>query len=165
MPRFSINEMTTYHWSFLEDIPGYETAAIEGIGVWRRKLAEFGEERGAELLLESGLSVSSFSCAGGFTGSDGQTHREAVDDALDALRIAAEIRAGCLVVVAGARAGHTLNHARRLLCDALLELGDAAGAADLHVALLPTHRLPVERWSFLTSLEATLGILERCRHP
>src|SRR5271167_1707219 len=106
MPRISINEMTTYHWSLLEDVIGYQAAGIRSIGVWRRKLCDFGEERGIELLRESGLNVSSFSSAGGFTGSDGQTFREAVDDALDAVRLAADIRAGCLVVVTGGRAGH-----------------------------------------------------------
>jgi sugar phosphate isomerase/epimerase len=165
MPRISINEMTTYHWSLLEDVTGYQAAGIRSIGVWRRKLCDFGEERGVELLRESGLAVSSFSSAGGFTGSDGQTFREAVDDALDAVRLAAEIRAACLVVVTGGRAGHTLNHARRILRDALWEIGDAAGRAGLSIALQPVHRRPVERWSFLTTLDATLDMLAWCDHP
>lgn len=165
MPRLSINEMTTYHWSFLEDVTGYEAAEIRSIGVWRRKLCDFGEERGIELLRESGLAVASLSSAGGFTGSDGQTFREGVDDALEALRLAAEIRAKTLVVVAGARAGHTLNHARRLLRDALWELGDAAGHLGIDIALQPMHRRPVERWSFLTTLDAALDMLAWCDHP
>jgi len=165
MPRIAMNEMTTYHWSLLEDVTGYQAAGIESIGVWRRKLCDFGEERGIELLRESGLAVSSFSSAGGFTGSDGQTFREAVDDALDAVRVAAEIRAGCLVVVTGGRAGHTLNHARRLLRDALWELGDAAGRSGISIALQPVHRRPIERWSFLTTLDATLDMLDWCDHP
>jgi sugar phosphate isomerase/epimerase len=165
MPRISINEMTTYHWSLLEDVSGYHSAGVKSIGVWRRKLCDFGEERGVELLRESGLAVSSFSSAGGFTGSDGQTFREAVDDALDAVRLAAEMQAECLVVVTGGRAGHTLNHARRILRDALWEIGDAAGRAGLSIALQPVHRRPVERWSFLTTLEATLDMLAWCDHP
>jgi sugar phosphate isomerase/epimerase len=164
MPRYSINETTTYHWSLLEDVAGYQAAGVESIGVWRRKLCDFGEERGVDLLRESGLSVSSFSSAGGFTGSDGQTFREAVDDALDAVRVAAEIQAGCLVVVTGGRAGHTGNHARRLLRDALKELGDAAGASGVQIALQPVHRHPIERWSFLTTPEATLDMLASCNH-
>jgi sugar phosphate isomerase/epimerase len=165
MPRISINEMTTYHWSFLEDVIGYQAAGVERIGVWRRKLSDFGEERAVELLRESNLGVSSFSSAGGFTGSDGQTHREAIDDALDALRMAAEIHAECLVVVAGAQAGHIFNHARRLLRDALWELGDAAGGLGLNIALQPVHRQPADRGSFLTSLDAMLDMLAWCDHP
>lgn len=164
MPRISINEMTTYHWSLLEDVIGYQAAGVRSIGVWRRKLCDFGEERGIELLRESGLAVSSFSSAGGFTGSDGQTFREAIDDALDAVRQAAEMRAGCLVVVTGAQAGHIFNHARRLVRDALRELGDAAGRLGLSIALQPVHRQPIERWSFLTTLDATLDMLSLCDH-
>src|SRR5258708_7706372 len=150
MPRLSINEMTTYHWSFLEDVIGYQAAGIERIGVWRRKLSDFGEERAVELLRESTPAVSCFSSAGGFTGSDGQTYREAVDDALDALRMAAEIHAECLVVVSGARAGHIVSHARRLLRCALRELGDVAARSGLSIALQPVHRHPTDRCSFLT---------------
>ncbi|HEY2251184.1 MAG TPA: sugar phosphate isomerase/epimerase family protein [Planctomycetaceae bacterium] len=165
MPRISINEISTYHWSLLEDVTGYRAAGVNGIGVWRRKLSDFGEERGVELLRESELAVSSFWSAGGFTGSDGQTFREAVDDALDALRLAVEVRAGCLVVVSGAQAGHIFSHARRLLCDALRKLGDAAGHYDLAIALQPMHRLPVERWSMLNSLDAALDAVNQCNHP
>ena len=165
MPRISMNEMSTYRWSLLDDVSGYRAAGVPGIGVWRRKLSDFGEERGVELLRDSELSVSSFWSAGGFTGSDGQTFREAVDDALDALRLAAQSRAGCLVVVSGARAGHTFNHARRLLRDALRELGDAAAQHGLAVALQPMHRRPVELWSMLNSLDAALEALDFCDHP
>ena len=114
---------------------------------------------------ESELHVSSFWSAGGFTGSDGQTFREAVDDALDALRLAVEVQAGCLVVVSGARAGHTYNHARRLLCDAMRKLGDAASHYGLSIALQPMHRRPIERWSMLNSLDAALDALNHCDHP
>ena len=165
MPRISINEMTTYHWSFLEDVVGYQAAGFERIGVWRRKLSDFGEERASELLRESNLTVSCYSCAGGFTGSDGQTYREAVDDALDALRMAAEIEAECLVVIAGAQAGHIFSHARRLLRDALRELGDVAAQSGLSIALQPFRRQRVDRCSFLTSLDATLEMLAWCGHP
>jgi sugar phosphate isomerase/epimerase len=165
MPRISINEMTTYRWSLFEDVTGYRAARVNGIGVWRRKLSDFGEERGVELLRESELHVSSLWSAGGFTGSDGQTFREAIDDALDALRLAVEVQAGCLVVVSGARAGHTYNHARRLLCDALRKLGDVASQFGLSIALQPMHRRPVERWSMLNSLDAALDALNHCDHP
>lgn len=165
MPRISINEMTTYRWSFLEDVMGYQELGVRSLGLWRPKLSDFGEERGIELLQESGLTVSSIWTAGGFTGSEGQTFRDAVDDALEALRLAAQVRAGCLVVVTGARGSHTLSHARRLLRDALSELGDAAGRDGLSVAVLPLRQRPHDRCSFLTSLDAALELLEQCNHP
>ena len=59
MPRLSINEVTTYRWSFEEDVQNYRNAGIDGIAVWRQKLSDYGESKGAELLRESGLTVSS----------------------------------------------------------------------------------------------------------
>ena len=160
-----MSEMTTYHWSFQEDIEAYRTAGIDAVGVWRQKLTEFGEERGAELLRESGLTVSSLSFAGGFTGSDGDSCLEAIDDALEAIDLAAEIQASCLVLVSGSRVGHTGNHARRLLRDALLRLGDAAGERNLQLALQPMQESPTVRLELLSMLDGMLDVLHRCDHP
>lgn len=164
MPRLSINETTTYRWSFLEDVTGLAALGVESLGVWRPKLCEFGEERGVELLRESGLAVSSLWSAGGFTGSDGHTHRDSIRDALDALRLAAELNAECLVVVSGARRSHTKNHAQRMLREALCELGDAAAFYGLQVAVAPLDRGAHDRNSFLTTLDLALEALAPCKH-
>lgn len=164
-PRLSMSEMTTYRWSFLEDVSSYPSAGLSAVGIWRQKLEEFGEERGIELLRESQLEVSSLSHAGGFTGSDGLSFREAMDDALDQVAIAGALQAETLVVISGARAGHTGNHARRLLRDALTELGDAAAECRLQIAVQPLHAQLGNRWSFLHSIEPTLEVLDRCDHP
>ena len=89
MAMLSMNETTTYRWSFEEDVRQYAAAGYQAIGVWRQKLADFGEEKGIELLRESGLAVSSLLWAGGFTCSDGSTHRESVEDARESIRLAA----------------------------------------------------------------------------
>jgi sugar phosphate isomerase/epimerase len=49
--------------------------------------------------------------------------------------------------------------------DALWELGDAAARQGVSIALQPVHRRPIERWSFLTTLDATLDMLAWCDHP
>lgn len=164
LPKLSMSEMTTYRWSLLEEVAAYTVAGIDAIGIWRPKLAEFGEERGSLLVRESPLAVSSVSWAGGFTGSHGHSYREAIDDARDAIRVAGEMNAECLVIVSGSRAGHTVNHARRLLVDALDELGDFAAANKLVLALQPMHPMFEMEWTFLTALEQTLDVIERCRH-
>ena len=93
MARISMNELTTYRWSFEEDVQQYAKAGFDAIAVWRHKLSDFGEEKGAELIAESGLKVSSLLWAGGFTGSDGRSHKESVEDAHDAIRLAANLGA------------------------------------------------------------------------
>jgi sugar phosphate isomerase/epimerase len=153
MTRFSINEMTTYRWSFEEDVSHYRTAGIGAIGVWRQKLADYGEERGAELLAGSGLAVSNLLWAGGFTGSDGHTFRESLNDALEAVRLAATLRAGSLVVYTGGRNGHTQNHARRLFTTALAEMLPLARELQVILAVEPMNGFCACDWTFLTSLE------------
>ena len=119
--------MTTYRWSFEEDVAQYRAAGIEAIGVWRQKLADFGEAKGIELLAESGLAVSNLLWAGGFTGSDGHIYHESLDDAREALQLAAALGTRHLVVYSGSRNGHTQNHARRLFASALCRAAAAGG--------------------------------------
>ena len=97
------------------------------------------KQRGIELLKDSGLAVSNLLWAGGFTGSEGHTYRESLDDTADAIRLAAQLGAQCLVVYSGARAGHTHNHARRLLTDALSKLAPLAAEHKVTLALEPMH--------------------------
>lgn len=157
-----MSEMTTYRWSFAEDVAEYGRAGIGAIGVWRPKLTEFGEERGVELIRDSGLSVSSLSWAGGFTGSNGHSFRESADDAADAIRLAGAMHADCVVIVSGSRAGHTARHARRLLVEALDELGGLADRHGVWLAVQPIHRLFAREWSFLTTIDETLDAIDRC---
>jgi sugar phosphate isomerase/epimerase len=165
MARLSMNEMTTYRWSFEEDVAHYAAAGIPAVGVWRQKLSDYGEDKGIELLVESGLAVSSLLWAGGFTGSDGRTFRESLDDAAEAVRLAAQMHAGCVVVYSGSRAGHTHNHAKRLVRDALRELCSQAASADIILAIEPMHAGCAAEWTFLTDINATLELIEAVGHP
>ena len=122
MLRLSMNELTTLRWTFEQDVVEYADAGYSGIGVWRQKLSDIGEDLGINLLREHGLRVSNLLWAGGFTGSDGRSYRESVQDAIEAIRTASRLNAECLVLYSGARAGHTRRHARRLVKNALVDL-------------------------------------------
>ncbi len=160
MAKLAISELTTFRWSFDEDVNAYRSAGIDAIGVWRQKLSDFGEEKGSELLHETGLTVSSLSWAGGFTGSDGRSYKDSLDDARDAIRLAASLRAGCLIVHSGSRAGHTHNHARRLLKNALSELLPMAADHGVTLALEPMHRGCGGDWTFLTDIQEAVTFIE-----
>lgn len=163
MPILSMNELTTYRWTLEQDVERYAAAGYEGIGVWRQKLADFGEERGVDLLAESGLKVTNLLWAGGFTGSDGRSLDESVSDAAHAVRLAGAMGAGCLVVYPGGRNNHTQRHAERLLEGAIDEMLDLAVAADVTLAIEPMHPACAHEWTFLSSLEATRDFVERRR--
>ncbi len=165
MVHISMNELTTYRWSFEEDVQHYAQAGFDAIAVWRHKLSDFGEEKGAELIADCGLKVSSLLWAGGFTGSDGRSFKDSVEDAHEAVRLAAQLKTKCLIVHSGSRAGHTHNHARRLLTNALKDLLPHAEEAGVVLALEPMHVQCAHEWTFLTSIEDTVALIEQIGHP
>ncbi len=165
MANISMNELTTYRWSFEEDVQQYAKAGFDALAVWRHKLSDFGEEKGGELIADCGLRVSSLLWAGGFTGSDGRSFKESVEDAHDAIRLAASLKAPCLIVHSGPRAGHTHNHARRLLTNALKDLLPHADQAGIALALEPMHQQIAHEWTFLTSIDETLALIQSVDHP
>jgi sugar phosphate isomerase/epimerase len=165
MARISMNELTTFRWSFDEDVLHYQHVGFQSIGLWRRKLADFGEERAVELLAESQLQVSSLFFAGGFTGGDGRSFAESIDDAAAALRLAAELGAGCLTLFTGGRNNHTYRHSERLLRTALDELLPLAEMFDVPLALKPKHAACAGQWTFFTDLNATLAFVEQYDSP
>ncbi len=160
MARLSINEMTTYRWSFDQDVAEYRAAEIPAIGVWRQKLSDYGEDKGIELLADANLSVSNLLWAGGFTGSDGRSFRESIADAIDAVRLAAALKARSLVVYSGGRAGHTHNHARRLVLEALREVAPVAERAGVILAIEPMNTSCAAEWTFLTTLTDALAMMD-----
>lgn len=165
MPRLSMNELTTFRWSFDEDLHHYQRAGFGAVGVWRRKLADFGEERAAELLAETGLGVSNLLWAGGFSGNDGRSLEESVADATDAIRTAAVINAGCLVLYTGGRNNHIQRHADRLVRGALDQLLPVADDYEVTLAVEPMHPACAGEWSVLTSLETTIDLLADYASP
>lgn len=159
MSRMAVSELSTYRWSFEEDVLRYKEHGYGAIGVWRPKLSDCGEAKGRELLLDQKLKVSSLNWVGGFTGSDGRTFRESIHDALDAIDVAAQLEADCLVVLAGSRSGHTRNHAKRLLSQALKVLAEAAQAVGIQLAVEPMHVGCAHEFTFLTSIPDTLDVI------
>lgn len=165
MTLLSMNEITTFRWSLVEDIENYQQAGFRAIGVWRHKLSDWDEDQAVDLLADSGLVVSNLTWAGGFTGSDGRSPAEAIDDAIDALRLAGKLGAGCLVVYPGGRNNHTFRHAGRLLRSALKELLPVAEAMEVPIALEPMHPACAADWTFLTDLASVVSLLEDYGNP
>ncbi len=165
MPKLSVNELSTYRWSFEEDVFAYAKHGFDSIGIWRAKLAEYGTEKGAELIQENGLRVSSVGWAGGFTGGDGRSFNDSIHDALDAVDLAAQLGAECLIVVSGDRNNHTGSHSRRLLRQALTEVCEAAAALHLDVALEPMHLGAGTQGCFLNNIQNTIDAIGEISWP
>ena len=65
MLQLSMNELTTMRWSFEKDVHEYAAAGFDGIGIWREKLSDVGEETAVELLHAANLRCSNLLWAGG----------------------------------------------------------------------------------------------------
>lgn len=165
MPRLAMNQMTTFRWSLEDDLRQYAAAGYDGVGLWRQKVSDCGEEKSQALLAEYGLKVSSLSWAGGFTGSEGWTHDESVQDGRQAIELAAALSARCLVVHSGARGLHTLNHVRRLLRQAIEALLPLAEALHVVLALEPMHPAAGSKWTFLNDLDEAVELVAAYRSP
>jgi sugar phosphate isomerase/epimerase len=165
MGRLAVSELTTFRWSFEEDVRNYRAADVTAIGVWRQKLADWGEERGAKLLDAAGLVASSLQWAGGFTGSDGRSHADAIADARLAIQTAAALGAKCLIVHSGARGSHTHKHARRLFREALQKLLPVAEERGVTMAIEPMNGDCGSEFTFLNCFDETLALIADCKSP
>lgn len=147
-PTFSMNQATTLRWSFEEDVVRYRLAEIDTMGVWLPKLLEYGEERGLKWLFENGMSVSTLSYAGGFTGAFGHELDDVLEETRDLIHLAGTLRARSLVVVTGPINNHITKHATRLVTDSLKQLADEAADNDLTLSLMPMRKVFCRDWTF-----------------
>lgn len=157
--QLAMHGVTTFRWTLTEDVVAASEFGLRNIGLWRRKVHEFGEEKSIELLRDYGMHVSSLSWAGGFTGFRNYRLDEALADAVEAIELAREMNAGCLVLTSGGRALHTWNHAKSLLIDAMRELLMHARRNGVTLAIQPMHDIFAGDSSFLTDLDSTLDVL------
>lgn len=160
MIRLSMSELTTYRWSFEEDLLSYKDAGFDGVGLWLRKILDYGEDRAVELVTESGLEVANVSWVGGFTGDDAASSQENLVTAQKAIDLCSELGAESLTVYTGGRNGHTSRHANRLLCGALDRLIPHAERMGVALAMEPMHSTCAADWTVLTSLERTLRLVQ-----
>lgn len=165
MRRLSMNQFSTFRWTFDRDVRRYAQAGYGGIGLWRRKLVDFGEDQGIALLLDSGLEVSNLLWAGGFTGSSGLSFQDSIEDAREAIRLGAAVCAKCVVIYPGGRNYHIQRQAWRLLEEALEKLLPLAELLNVKLALEPMHPAAAGQWTFLTSMDVAVETLRRVASP
>lgn len=163
--RLSANALTTFRWSLEEDLHYAGEAGYGGVGLWTRKVRDFGEERAVDLVRESGLGVSCVSWEGGFTGADAVSADDNIAAACDTLALCAALGAGCLTIYSGGRNGHTARHAERLLHAALDRLLPVAEEVGVPLALEPLHPRCADNWTILTNLPDALRLVRAYDTP
>ena len=58
MRQISVSQLTTCQWTFEEDLLRYQALGYDSIGIWRRKIDDFGHRDAIDMLYDSSLSVS-----------------------------------------------------------------------------------------------------------
>jgi len=165
MVHASISQLATLRWELGDEVTHLARHGFDSIAVWRTKLSDVGVAAAAAVIGQAGLRVSSLQWAGGFTGGDGRSFAESVDDAFEAIEAAAELGAEALVVHSGCRGGHTRSHAHRLLAEALDALAPEALARGVTLAVKPMHPAVAAGGSFLTSPADAIAWVDRFDHP
>ncbi len=159
MKKIAFSQLTTLRWSLEQDIQAAVQRGTSGMGLWRPKLDEYGAETLREMLDDAGLAVSSLSWAGGFTGSDGRSFTDAVEDAIDAVEQASSVGAQTLVVLTGGRNCHIRRHLQRTVRQALVEVNAVAEERGVALAIEPIHPGCGDEWSFVNDIGATLDVV------
>ena len=165
MFHVALSQLTMPRWELPEEIARLAAHGFDSLSLWRVKLSDIGQHAAASLLTEAGVRVSSLQWAGGFTGGDGRTFTESIDDAQEAIEAAHSLGAAVLVIHSGGRGGHTRAHARRLLIQALEKLLPLAHHAGVTLAIKPMHAAAAPDCSFLTRPVEALDIVEGFADP
>ena len=165
MFHVAISQLTTSRLELPEEIASLADHGFDCLSLWRAKLSDVGHTAAAAMLTEAGMRVSSLQWAGGFTGGDGRSFAESIEDAVEAIDAAAAVGAPVLVVHSGCRGGHTRSHARRLLVDALETLAPLAARAGVVLAVKPVHAAAASGCSFLTRVVDALDLIEDLADP
>ena len=161
----AVSQLTTSRWELAHEVERLKEHGFDRLSLWRPKLSDVGPRAAAAVMAAAGVRASSLQWAGGFTGGDGRSYRECVDDAVEAIEDAAVVGAAAVVVHSGCRGGHTRAHARRLLVGALETLAPVARSAGVVLALRPLHAAVAERCSFLVGPAEALDVVEQIGDP
>lgn len=166
--RFGISEVTTWPWSFAEDVARYGALGASAIEVWEFKLDRNARKRRDQLasIAGAGLFVSSFQAdvhslfptrlnrkPAGF-----DARRDAFAETLETL---GPLLPGCVFVLnTGVAANGDVQAAFDRTVESYRELARRARELGVRLALEPLHPLAMNEDSFAWNLEDALDIAD-----
>lgn len=144
----SLNTATVrQRWELGDIIAGCARHGIRGIAPWRDQVRRLGLKETARRIRDAGLAVTGYCRGGMFPAIDNKSRLAAKDDNRRAVDEALELRAQCLILMAGglprkpdgAIASRDLSGARAMVRDGIGELLDYARSGGMPLALEPMH--------------------------
>ncbi|MFE4664016.1 sugar phosphate isomerase/epimerase family protein [Streptomyces sp. NPDC056716] len=163
LTRFSINQMTVKQLSLPELAKACGELGIQGVGLWRAPVHEFGLDATARLMRDAGLNVTTLCRGGFFTALDPKERAAALDDNRRAVDEAATLGTDTLVLVSGGLppGSRDLRGARERIADALAELGPYAQERGVRLAIEPLHPMYAADRCVVSTLAQALDLAER----
>lgn len=154
LEKLALNQGTIRQWSLEQAVDGFVRHGVPAIGIFRDKLAECGVERGARLVRDAGLTVTSMCAGGRFAPAIGGGWADIIDDNRRAIEETHALGAGCLVVIGGGLPPDSkdLPGARERIRDGLAEILPEANAAGITLAIEPQHPMSASDRGCISSL-------------
>ncbi len=164
MLRYSLDQATTIKWPFEKDIQHFASLGIPALAVQNRKVQAFGVEESKRLLRDSGMQVSCLLSAGFFTLDDASKWPGQVETAKRMIGLAAEIRAGALLLIAGPCGQLSYEEAESRFKALLGELLKEAERHKVTLCLEPNNALRVDL-GYIHSLHDALDLADEVNSP
>ncbi|NUQ96802.1 MAG: sugar phosphate isomerase/epimerase [Streptomyces sp.] len=163
LARLSINQETLKQWSLPELARGCAESGIGSVGLWRAPVQEYGVQRAAALMRDSGLAVTSLCRGGFFTAADAVGRAAALDDNRAAIDEAATLGTGTLVLVSGGLpdGDRDIAAARERVAEAIAALAPYAAGRNVRLAIEPLHPMYASDRCVISTLGQALDIAER----
>jgi sugar phosphate isomerase/epimerase len=163
LARLSINQETLKQWSLPELAEGCRSLGVSQVGLWRAPVQEYGVERAARMMRDSGLTVTSLCRGGFFTAADPAARAAAMDDNRAAVDEAATLGTDALVLVSGGLpdGDRDIAGARLRVADAVGELAAYAVGSGVRLAIEPLHPMFAADRCVVSTLGQALDIAER----
>lgn len=163
LARLSLNQETVRQLPLPDLADGCAAAGVTRVGLWRAPVQEYGVERAARLMRDSGLRVTSLCRGGFFTAAEPAARAAALDDNRAAVDEAAALGAPTLVLVSGGLADgeRDLVAARQRVADAIAELAPYAAGRGVRLAIEPLHPMYASDRCVVSTLGQALDIAER----
>ncbi len=163
--RLSLNQITVNRLTLRECAEACVRHKIPWIAPWRNRVQEIGLQESARILRDSGLHVSSL-CRGGFFPAVTQVERqERIDDNRRAIDEAAELDAGCLVLVCGPAPDRDLDAARGMVADGIAAILPHARERGVRLGIEPLHPMFAADRSVVVTLDQALDLAGQFDSP
>lgn len=153
--RLSFNQITSKHATLKECVDACVQHGVGWIAPWRDRVAEAGLAQSVAMIRDARLQVSSL-CRGGYFPAATAAERLArIEDNLRAVDEAAELGAGCLVLVCGPAPDRDIDGARQMVADGIAAVVPHARERGVKLGIEPLHPMfAADRSVIVTLAEA-----------